>query len=83
MSGTAFSKADFVVESEYQTPSQEHAFLQPEAGLCFVADDGVITLMLRDNGLMKIRSKSHMLWVCQKRKVRVIYPAIGGAFWRT
>lgn len=29
----AFAKADVIVESVYQTPVQEHAYLQPEAGL--------------------------------------------------
>ena len=28
-----FAKADVIVESEYRTPVQEHAYLQPEAGL--------------------------------------------------
>jgi len=76
----AFSKADFVVESEYQTPSQEHAFLQPEAGLCFVADDGVITLYVAGQWAHEDQEQiAHALGL-SKEKVRVIYPAIGGAF---
>jgi CO/xanthine dehydrogenase Mo-binding subunit len=29
----AFAEADVIVEGEYHTPSQEHAYLQPEAGV--------------------------------------------------
>src|SRR4030043_59260 len=29
----AFAEADVIVEGEYHTPSQEHAYLQPEAGI--------------------------------------------------
>ncbi len=27
-----FAQADVIVEGDYQTPAQEHAYLQPEAG---------------------------------------------------
>jgi len=35
----AFAEADVIVEEEYYTPMQEHAYLQPEAGLAYI-DDG-------------------------------------------
>ncbi|HLF36527.1 MAG TPA: molybdopterin cofactor-binding domain-containing protein, partial [Anaerolineales bacterium] len=31
-----FAAAEVVVESEYRTPAQEHAYLQPEAGLAYI-----------------------------------------------
>ncbi|HUG34751.1 MAG TPA: molybdopterin cofactor-binding domain-containing protein, partial [Anaerolineales bacterium] len=39
-----FARADVIVESEYHTPVQEHAYLQPEAGLAYMDDDGRITI---------------------------------------
>jgi len=32
----AFSKADVIVEGVYQTPVQEHAYLQPESGVAYI-----------------------------------------------
>ena len=32
----AFAKADVIIEGEYKTPYQEHAYLQPEAGLAYI-----------------------------------------------
>src|SRR5512137_1786657 len=41
---SAFVRADIIVESEYHTPYQEHAYLQPEAGLAYLDDEGRITV---------------------------------------
>ena len=41
----AFAKADVIVESEYRTPVQEHAYLQPEAGLAYIDEEGRITIV--------------------------------------
>jgi CO/xanthine dehydrogenase Mo-binding subunit len=59
-----FAKADVIVESEYRTPVQEHAYLQPEAGLAYIDEAGRITC-LAGNGHMKtgIRWRTH--WACQ------------------
>ena len=40
----AFAKADVIVEAEYRTPVQEHAYLQPEAGLAYIDEAGRITI---------------------------------------
>ncbi|CAG0988160.1 partial putative xanthine dehydrogenase subunit D, partial [Anaerolineae bacterium] len=40
----AFAKADVIVEGEYHTPVQEHAYLQPEAGLAYIDDQGLVTV---------------------------------------
>lgn len=42
----AISKADVIVEGEYHTPSQEHAYLQPEAGLGYIDDEGRVTVQV-------------------------------------
>ena len=42
-----WSQADVVVEGEYETTWQEHAYLQPEAGLGYIDDEGRVTVCRR------------------------------------
>jgi len=42
----AFQKADVIVEGEYRTPAQEHAYLQPEAGISYYDDEGRVTVIV-------------------------------------
>jgi CO/xanthine dehydrogenase Mo-binding subunit len=75
-----FAQADVIVEGEYQTPVQEHAYLQPEAGLAYIDEEGRITVESAGQWTNADRkSIAHALDVPEEQ-VRVIYPAIGGAF---
>jgi CO/xanthine dehydrogenase Mo-binding subunit len=75
-----FAQADVIVEDEYRTPVQEHAFLQPEAGLSYIDDEGRITIVCGGQWTHADREAiAHTLNLPIER-VRVIYPAIGGAF---
>lgn len=76
----AFSRCAVIVEREYLTPVQEHAFLQPESGAAYVDRDGVITVIVGGQWAHEDQEQiAHALQV-PLEKVRVIYPAIGGAF---
>ena len=76
----AFAAADVVVEGEYRTPFQEHAYLQPEAGLAYLDEDGRVTVACAGQWTDADRkSIAHALDLSEDQ-VRVIYPAIGGAF---
>jgi len=76
----AFSRADVIVESEYRTPSQEHAYLQPEAGLAYIDEAGRVTVACAGQWTDADRSSiAHVLGL-PEQEVRVVYPAIGGAF---
>ncbi|UCF62147.1 MAG: xanthine dehydrogenase family protein molybdopterin-binding subunit [Anaerolineaceae bacterium] len=76
----AFSDADIIVETEYSTPVQEHAYLQPEAGLGYIDDEGRITIEVAGQWAHEDQDQiAHALGLA-KDQVRVIYPAIGGAF---
>jgi len=76
----AFAKADVIVESEYHTPVQEHAYLQPEAGLAYMDDEGRITVVCGGQWTHEDQEQiAHALNLPEER-IRVIYPAIGGAF---
>jgi CO/xanthine dehydrogenase Mo-binding subunit len=76
----AFAKADVIVEEEYHTPVQEHAFLQPEAGLSYMDKDGLITVESGGQWTHADRETiAHALGL-PNEMIRIIYPAIGGAF---
>jgi CO/xanthine dehydrogenase Mo-binding subunit len=76
----AFKQADIIIEGEYCTPSQEHAFLQPEAGLGYIDEEGRVTVNVGGQWTHEDQEQiAHALDLPLDR-VRIIYPAIGGAF---
>jgi CO/xanthine dehydrogenase Mo-binding subunit len=76
----AWVEADVIVESEYRTPPQEHAYLQPEAALAYIDEEGRVTVAVAGQWTWEDqREIAHALDIPQEQ-VRVIYPAIGGAF---
>jgi len=75
-----FAKADVIVEGEYRTPVQEHAYLQPEAGLAYIDEEGRVTVVCGGQWTHEDQEQiAHVLNLPAER-IRVIYPAIGGAF---
>ncbi len=75
-----FAKADVIVEHEYRTPAQEHAYLAPEAGLAYIDKEGRITVEVAGQWAHEERMAiAHALGL-KDEQVRVIHPAIGGAF---
>jgi CO/xanthine dehydrogenase Mo-binding subunit len=76
----AFNRADIIVEGEYLTPFQEHAYLQPEAGLSYIDEEGRVTVVVAGQWVHEDQEQIAHALNLPKEKVRVIYPAIGGAF---
>jgi len=76
----AFAQADVVVEGYYTTPFVEHAYLQPEAGLGYIDDEGRVTVLCASQWPQDdVHQIAHLLDLPQDR-VREIVPAVGGAF---
>src|SRR5687768_4718010 len=76
----AFAKADVIVVAEYRTPVQEHAYLQPEAGLSYIDEEGRITIACGGQWTHEDRHQvAHALGMANE-EIRIVYPAIGGAF---
>jgi CO/xanthine dehydrogenase Mo-binding subunit len=76
----AFQEAEVIVEGEYHTPVQEHAFLQPEAGLAYYDEKGRLTVAVGGQWAHEEQEQiAHALGL-DIDQVRVIHPAIGGAF---
>lgn len=75
-----FAAADVIVEGEYHTPVQEHAYLQPEAGVAYLDEEGRVTVITAGQWAHEDRDQIAHSLDLPKDQVRVIYPAIGGAF---
>lgn len=75
-----FAEAAVVIETEYRTPAQEHAFLQPEAGLAYIDDEGRVTVEVAGQWVHEDQGQIAHALDLPVDKVRVKYPAIGGAF---
>lgn len=75
-----FTDADVIVEAEYRTPYQEHAYLQPEAGIAYIDDAGRVTVQVAGQWTHEDQEQIAHALNLPLEKIRVIYPAIGGAF---
>jgi len=75
-----WDEAEIVISETYTVPHQEHAYLQPEAAIAYIDDSGRITVEIAGQWTHEDRDQiAHALDV-DPETVRVIYPAIGGAF---
>ena len=75
-----FAAAAVTVEATYEVPYQEHAYLQPEAGTSWVDAEGIINVEIAGQWVHEDREQiAHALDLPEER-IRVRYPAIGGAF---
>ncbi|HEX6797037.1 MAG TPA: xanthine dehydrogenase family protein molybdopterin-binding subunit [Ktedonobacterales bacterium] len=76
----ALATADVVLEDEFTTTWQEHAFLQPEAGIAYVDDAGRVVVETAGQWLHEDRRQIAEILGLPPEQVVVRYAAIGGAF---
>ena len=76
----AWPECDAVVEGYYHTPMQEHAYLQPEAGVSYIDEAGRVTVVVAGQWTHEDQEQIAHALKLPLDQVRVIYPAIGGAF---
>ncbi|MBK8047059.1 MAG: xanthine dehydrogenase family protein [Anaerolineales bacterium] len=75
-----FARADVTIEATYRTHAQEHAYLQPEAGLAWVRPDGRLEVICGGQWMHEEREQvAHALGL-PAEQIIIRYPAIGGAF---
>ena len=79
----AFASADVIVEGEYRTPAQEHAYLQPEAGVSFIDEEGRVTVMVAGQWTHEDQEQIAHALDLPLEKVRVDLPADRRRLWRT
>jgi CO/xanthine dehydrogenase Mo-binding subunit len=75
-----WEQAAVTVEGTYTTSWQEHAYLQPEAGLGYIDEDGRVTVCVAGQWAHEDQAQIAHALDLPTDQVRVIYPAIGGAF---
>src|SRR5260221_605172 len=76
----AFAEADVVLEGNFATSWQEHAFLQPEAGIAYLDDAGRVVVETAGQWLHEDRRQIAAMLRLPEDQVIVRYAAIGGAF---
>lgn len=74
-----FAKADLVIEGSYRTQFVDHAYLEPEAGVAWMDDDGVLTVRVATQVVEHYRDIARILGLLDS-KVRVMAPYVGGGF---
>ncbi len=74
-----FSEADVIVENTYRAPFVDHAYLEPESGVAWIDESGVITLRVSTQVIEHFRGIADVLNLPHNR-VRVIGTYVGGGF---
>jgi len=74
-----FAEADVIVENTFRVPYQEHAFLEPEAGVAWVDERGVITIRVSTQVVEHFRSIARAVGVPQN-KIHIQGTMVGGGF---
>src|SRR5690606_27215631 len=69
-----FDSSDVIVEGVYETPMQEHAYLQPEAGLSYVDEEGRITVIVGGQWVHEDQEQIAHSLNLPLEKIRIIYP---------
>jgi len=75
-----FAEADVIVEHEYRTPSGDHAFLEPEAAVGLIDDDGRVVVYVGSQIPFSDRAQIAASLDVPVDQVRVIQTKVGGAF---
>jgi selenium-dependent xanthine dehydrogenase len=76
----AFAQADIVIENEYRTPAGDHSFLEPEAGVATVDDEGNVTVYTGSQIPFDDQRQIAASLALPPEKVRVVQTKVGGAF---
>jgi CO/xanthine dehydrogenase Mo-binding subunit len=77
--GAAFAAADVVLSGEFTTSWQEHAYLQPDAGIAYYEGDALV-IETAGQWLHEDRRQLAAILGLPEERVIVRYAAIGGAF---
>ena len=76
---TGFATADVIVENTFRTPFQEHAFLEPEVGLAWMDENGVVNIRVSTQVIEHFRPIADAIGVPHNR-VRIRGALVGGGF---
>jgi len=74
-----FARSDIIVENIYRVPFVEHAYLEPDSGVAWIDEDGVITIRSATQVIEHFRGVADVLGI-PHNQVRIIAPMVGGGF---
>jgi len=74
-----FAGADHIIENTFHTQFIEHAFLEPEVGLAWVDENGVVNIRMSTQVIEHFRFIADALGV-PHNKVRILGAMVGGGF---
>jgi len=76
----AFANCDVIIENEYRTPYQEHAYIEPQAMIAIPYPDGSIEIRGSMQCPFYVRKAVTTILDLPESKVRVVQCATGGGF---
>lgn len=76
----AFVRADLILEGHFETPWVEHAYLEPEAGIAHVEEDGTVVVRAGTQFPFEVRMQISKILGLSEDKVRIIATPVGGGF---
>jgi CO/xanthine dehydrogenase Mo-binding subunit len=76
----ALAEADVVLDGAFTTSWQEHAYLQPEAGIAYLDNQGRLVIETAGQWLHEDRRQIAQMLRLPEEQVIIRYAAIGGAF---
>lgn len=74
-----FAQADIIIEDTYKAPFVDHAYLEPEAGISWIDDYGILTIRVSTQVIEHFRDVADVLGL-PHNKVRYIGTMMGGGF---
>lgn len=75
-----FAQAEVIVEGEYETPAQQHMYLEPCAAVAEFDGTGKVTVWASVQSVFRSQALLAEALALPMSKVRVIAPMIGGGF---
>ncbi len=77
---SAFDECDVIVEGLFETPFQEHAYLETEAGWAYLEEDGGLVVVATTQTPFRDRNEMALALGIDAEKIRIVVPYLGGAF---
>lgn len=74
-----FAEADIIIENIYRVPFVDHTYLEPESGVAWIDDQGVLTIRASTQVIEHFRGIAKVIGLPENR-VRVIGTMLGGGF---
>ncbi|MFQ5874342.1 MAG: molybdopterin cofactor-binding domain-containing protein, partial [Dehalococcoidia bacterium] len=74
------SQADVIVENTFTTPRQEHFYMEPEAGLAYLDEDGRLLVRFPSHEAFEAHTFLSRLMNMDRDQIRIICPEMGGNF---